>query len=65
MTVEHKMTAIQLFRERLSYKSGKVNTTMSKLLWVPMVLHLIETQGISVLEKEAAQTQVSMRSLSL
>ena len=55
---------IQLFRERLSHKSVKMNATLSKLLWVTMVLQLIEAQVISALEKEAAQTSVFMPSLS-
>ena len=38
---------------------------MSKrIIKVTMVLRLIEAQGISVLEKEAAQTRVFMNSLS-
>ena len=56
---------IQLFRERLSYNSVKVNVTMSKVIMGNDGFALIEAQGISALEKEAAQTRAFMQALTL
>ena len=57
---------IQLLGERLSCKSRKANATMSKVFMDNdgFFTSLIEAQGISALEKEAAQTRVFMHSLT-
>ena len=51
---------IQLFRERLSYKRGKVYATMSKVIIDDGGFYgcLSERQGVSVWWKETAQTRI-------
>ena len=51
---------IQLFRERLSYKRGKVYATMSKVIMGNGGFYgcLSERQGVSAWWKETAQTRI-------